>query len=80
MREYGLYMAHRRDGNIMSIFDEDNRKFIQHNDYKNYETHYQCARCKSFDVEKHVAFSDDTPKVTLLSCQDCHQTGKPYKG
>lgn len=57
-----------------------NENFIQHNDYKNYKTHYQCSRCLSFDVDKHVAHSDYSfLNNTILHCNDCHLSDSLYK-
>nr|ACZ58986.1 hypothetical protein SAP040A_004 [Staphylococcus aureus] len=56
-----------------------NKKFIQHNDYKNYKTHYQCSRCLSFDVDKQGAYSSYTFRETILTCNDCHLSGSLYK-
>ena len=51
--------------------DRDDERFIQHNDYFEHNTFYQCPRCKSLDVERTTACGSSKPVVIVRQCQDC---------
>lgn len=51
--------------------DRDKKHFIQHNDYFEHNTFYQCPRCKSLDVERTTACGSSKPVVIVRQCQDC---------
>ncbi|WP_145232961.1 hypothetical protein [Staphylococcus arlettae] len=45
--------------------------FVQHNDYFEHSTFFQCPRCRSLDVERETAYGSDKPVVIVRQCQDC---------
>ena len=45
--------------------------FIQHNDYFEHTTFFQCPRCRSLNVERETAYGSNVPAVIVRSCKDC---------
>lgn len=51
--------------------DRDKKHFIQHNDYFEHNTFFQCPKCKSLNVESDRAFGSNVLVVIVKSCEDC---------
>ncbi|MDW4413026.1 hypothetical protein QI126_05465 [Staphylococcus saprophyticus] len=51
--------------------DRDKKHFIQHNDYFEHNTFFQCPKCKSLNVENDRAFGSNVLVVIVKSCEDC---------
>lgn len=51
--------------------DRDKKHFIQHNDYFEHSTFFQCPKCKSLDVERETAYDNNIPVIIVRSCEDC---------
>lgn len=49
----------------------DKEQFIQHNDYFEHNTFFQCPRCKSLNVENNRTYADDAPIYLYRCCIDC---------
>lgn len=46
-------------------------QFIQHNDYFEHNTFFQCPRCKSLNVDAERAYGSHTTVVIVRRCTDC---------
>ncbi|GEP76020.1 hypothetical protein [Staphylococcus carnosus] len=57
--------------NGIYTIDRDDEKFIQHNDYFEHKTFFQCPRCKSLNVDAERAYGSNGPVVIVRSCDDC---------
>lgn len=51
--------------------DREKKHFIQHNDYFEHNTFFQCPKCKSLNVESDRAFGNNVLVVIVKSCEDC---------
>lgn len=51
--------------------ERDKKHFIQHNDYFEHNTFFQCPKCKSLNVERETAYGDNVPVSIVRSCEDC---------
>ena len=49
----------------------DKDQFIQHNDYFEHKTFFQCPKCKSLNVDAKSALRSNGPAFIVKSCQDC---------
>jgi predicted Zn-ribbon and HTH transcriptional regulator len=49
----------------------DKDQFIQHNDYFEHKTFFQCPKCKSLNVDAERALGSNVPVVIVRSCDDC---------
>lgn len=57
--------------NGIFTIDRDKKHFIQHNDYFEHSTFFQCPKCKSLNVGRETAYGNNVPVVTIRRCDDC---------
>jgi transcription elongation factor Elf1 len=66
LTKYELLMTN----GIFTVIKEKDH-FIQHNDYFEHKTFFQCPKCKSLNVDAERAYGDNTPVIVIRSCDDC---------
>ena len=49
----------------------DKDHFIQHNDYFEHKTFFQCPMCKSLNVVNDCVYVINEPKIIDKWCEDC---------
>jgi predicted Zn-ribbon and HTH transcriptional regulator len=59
-----------RTNGIFTV-NTDKDHFIQHNDYFEHNTFFQCPKCKSLNVDAERAYGANMPVVIVRSCDDC---------
>lgn len=57
--------------NGIYTIDRDDENFIQHNDYFEHKTFFQCPKCKSLNVDSDRALGSNVPVVIVRICEDC---------
>lgn len=60
--------------NGIFTIDRDEKHFIQHNDYFEHTTFFQCPKCKSFNIQSERAYADDVTICICRNCEDCGYT------
>lgn len=66
LTKYQLLMT-----NGIFTIESDKDQFIQHNDYFEHKTFFQCPKCKSLNVESNRTYADDEPIYIHRCCIDC---------
>lgn len=57
--------------NGIYTIDRDDENFIQHNDYFEHNTFFQCPRCKSLNVDAERIYGSNNIIDLIRSCKDC---------
>ncbi|PTJ79263.1 hypothetical protein [Staphylococcus kloosii] len=57
--------------NGIFTINTDKDHFIQHNDYFDHNTFFQCPKCKSLNVEDEGVYGSNTLVSVVRSCIDC---------
>lgn len=55
---------------IFTVIKEKDH-FIQHNDYYEHKTFFQCPKCKSLNVDTERVYGSNNPVIIQRNCNDC---------